>query len=120
MVMKKTLHHSTRFPTDIGRRKSKISTNCWSGKILSNYRSEKLVYNNELSVGIVSSFCVKRSVGNVCIPTDGRLLPRPMRAQLENYRQYLASPPRPAGGAKTSANIWPSARDPIISLPHPH
>jgi hypothetical protein len=120
MSLCRSLHHSTRFPTDIGRQKSKSSTDCWSGKTLSNYRSENLVLNNELPVGIVSSFCVERSVGNVCIPTDGRLLAGPMRAQRKNYCQYLASRRDPRAVRKLAPIFGPARVRPHYFPPPTH
>jgi hypothetical protein len=63
-----SLHHNTRFPTDVGRQKSKSSSDCRSGKLLSDSWSGKIVHNDKLSVGIVSSFSIKLSVDDSYIP----------------------------------------------------
>jgi hypothetical protein len=45
-LYKVTLHHSTRFPTDVGRQNSALPTECWSAKFLSNSWSEEPVHND--------------------------------------------------------------------------
>jgi hypothetical protein len=56
-------YHSSTFPTNVGRHKVALPTECWLAKIPSNCWSGILVGNIRLSVGNTPFFVVGSSVG---------------------------------------------------------